>query len=436
LGDLSGAARGDEQSNVVSSPLVSRGDELKHPAARSRFGEQSFLLLTQPPLRLACRGGRLRNARAGSTFSSEIMNQRLKHQPQHGWLGPDAPRTSVSIVVVCRSEERFIAGCLDSIIASDYPKGLLEVLVVDGMSADRTRDVVRAYEKQHPFIRLIENPRRTTPAAMNLGILSATGSVVVINSAHAAYPADFISKSVEWLTRTGADVVGGPVITFPGAGTSVAKAIALGTAHRFGVGNSKFRTSSRSGYVDTVPFGAYRREIFERVGLFDERLTRNQDNELCSRVIRRGGKIFMTSQLTASYFSRPTLSELAKQAFRNGLWNVLTVRITPAAFRWRHFTPFCFVGALLGLGAGSVALPWCRPLLLVLACLYGAATVLASVDISCREGFKTAYLLPLVFCTLHVAYGAGTWCGLARLAVTQWEQPVIPEISRTQARRA
>jgi len=337
----------------------------------------------------------------------------------------------VSIVIPCRNEECFIGKCLDSLVASDYSKDSLEVLVVDGMSTDGTRAVVQSYARQHPFIRLIENPSRTTPAAMNLGIKCATSSFVVINSAHSAYPDDFISNSVEWLNRTGAEVVGGPLMTVPGANTPIAKAIAMATAHPFGVGNSKFRTSSRDGYVDTVPFGAYRREIFDRTGLFDERLERNQDNELCSRIIQCGGKIFMTGQLTASYFSRSTLGELAKQAFRNGMWNVLTIRITPAAFRLRHFTPFCFVGAIFGLALGSAMLPWCRSLLLFLLCFYWAVAMLASVEVACRKGFGAISLLPTVFWVLHTAYGVGTWCGLARLVITRWNRPAVPKVSES-----
>lgn len=332
----------------------------------------------------------------------------------------------VSIVIPCRNEESFIGRCLDSILANDYPSELLEVLVVDGFSDDRTPAVVRSYVEAHPEIRLLENPFRTTPAAMNIGIASSKGSVIVIASAHSEYPRDFVAKSVEWLERTGVEVVGGPLCTKPGAETTTARLIALATSHRFGVGNSKFRTAAPDGFVDTVPFGAYRREVFDRVGLFDERLLRNQDNELCSRILARGGKIFLTADLQAAYYSRRTLRELASQAFRNGMWNVLTVRLTPAAFRWRHFIPFVFVTALASLAVGSIAFESARPILGALICLYGLAALLASVNIQWKTSAKCALLLPPVFFILHSAYGIGTWRGLFRLALTPWGAVAVP----------
>jgi cellulose synthase/poly-beta-1,6-N-acetylglucosamine synthase-like glycosyltransferase len=332
----------------------------------------------------------------------------------------------VSVIVPCRNEARFIGGCLESILSNDYPPQLLDVVVVDGMSEDGTPDIVLSYTRKLTCVRLLTNRAKTTPAAMNLGIASARGSVIIIASSHSQFAPNFVSKSVAYLKRTGAEVVGGPLVTMPGTDTQVAKSIALATSHRFGVGNSRFRTSSQEGYVDTVPFGAYRREIFDRVGVFDERLERNQDNELCSRIIRSGGRIFMTRELTACYYGRATLGGLATQAFRNGMWNVLTIRITPAAFRWRHFTPFLFVSGFLALSLGSLVFPWCRPILFVAGFLYCLAALFAAIDIGLRSDITSALLVPAIFLVLHTAYGAGTWCGLMRLAFTQWgASPVL-----------
>jgi cellulose synthase/poly-beta-1,6-N-acetylglucosamine synthase-like glycosyltransferase len=324
---------------------------------------------------------------------------------------------------------------LESILSNDYPPQLLEVLVVDGMSDDRTPEIVLSYSRKLPCVRLLKNRAKTTPAAMNLGVASARGSVVVIASAHSQLAPDFLSKSVACLERTGAEVVGGPLITMAGADTQIARAIALATSHRFGVGNSKFRTCFQDGYVDTVPFGAYRREIFGRVGPFDERLERNQDNELCSRIIRSGGRIFMTRELAASYYGRATLGGLATQAFRNGMWNVLTVRITPAAFRWRHFIPFLFVTALLALSLSSLAFAWCRPFLVVVLFLYCAAALLASLDIGSRFDLRSVLLVSAVFFMLHTAYGTGTYYGLVRLAFTRWGAATILPVQAACGRR-
>src|SRR5207247_1185158 len=158
--------------------------------------------------------------------------------------------------------------CLDSLLANDYPKESLEILVVDGVSDDGTRTVVERYAAMYPFIRLFDNPRRVTPTALNLGITHARGSAIVIIGAHAAYPANYLSELVTWLNRSGADAVGGSCIARPGTDSATARAIAAALSHPFGVGNSHFRTGvAQPRWVDTVPFACYRREVFDRVGL-------------------------------------------------------------------------------------------------------------------------------------------------------------------------
>jgi glycosyltransferase involved in cell wall biosynthesis len=327
---------------------------------------------------------------------------------------------SVTIIIPCLNEERFIEKCLDSVVAQDYPKDKLEVLVVDGMSNDGTRELVKVYADRFPFVELKDNPKKVTPAALNIGIRSAKGEVIVRMDAHAEYPRTYISTCVEYLKTTGADVVGGPVATIAGAETMIARSIALATSHPFGVGNSRFRISPKGGYVDTVPFGAYKREVFQKIGFFDERLIRNQDNELSTRITRSGGCIYLTPDLTASYYSQPTIRGLLNQALRTGMWNVLTIKINPAAFRWRHFFPFFFVTALLALGFFAAAHSGPQVPFLVLVGLYLVAAVLSSIQIGIKEGMNYAFLLPVVFFLYHICYGLGTWVGLLRAAFTGW----------------
>src|SRR5262249_33064608 len=266
----------------------------------------------------------------------------------------------VSIVIPCRNETRFIRACLGSIVSNDYPADSLEVLVVDGMSTDDTRGIVAELARAHACIKLLDNPKHVTPSALNIGIREARGEIIIRMDAHSEYPAHYISKCVEQLTLTRADVVGGPINSRPIRDTLMANTIALATSHPFGGGNSKFRTSSQAAYVDTVPFGAYRREVFERVGFFDERLVRNQDNEFSSRIIQSGGKIYLTPELTAFYHNQDTFAGFVRQAFRTGMWNVWTVSLTPEAFQLRHFIPFFFVSALVVLGILSLISPAAR----------------------------------------------------------------------------
>jgi len=329
---------------------------------------------------------------------------------------------SVTIIIPCRNEEKFIGKCLDSIIAQDYPKDKLEVIIVDGMSNDGTRATVEGYTGHYSFVKLVDNPRKITPAALNTGIRSAKGEVIVRMDAHAEYPRTYISTCIEYLDKTGAEVVGGPVITMPGTDTMIAKSIALATSHPFGVGNSKFRTSRRNGYVDTVPFGAYRRDVFKKVGLFDEHLVRNQDNELSSRIIDSGGKIYLTPELTAYYYNQPTIAGLLKQALRTGIWNVVTIKINPNAFRWRHFVPFLFVTALLALGVFAPLHSTVQLAFLALVSLYGCAAGLSSLQIGMKEGMRYTVILPALFFLYHIFYGIGTWMGIIKLSVRLWNR--------------
>lgn len=321
----------------------------------------------------------------------------------------------MSIVVPCQNERKFIGKCLDSIIAQNYPKDRIELLVVDGMSEDGTKTIVEEYASQHPFIHFVNNPQRITPCAINIGIRGSKGDIIVIMSAHSEFHPNYINDGVEVLNQTGADVAGGPVITMPGANTLIAKSIALATSHPFGVGNSKFRTCKTEEYVDTVPFGVYRREIFQRVGLFDERLERNQDNELSSRIIKLGGKIYSTPKLISSYYNQATLAGLLKQAAKTGMWNVATVLTNPSAFRLRHFIPFAFVSALITLSFISLLRSWGKVVLLCLIIIYCIAAMMSIIVIWKRQRSMGVIFLPLVFPAYHITYGLGTWKGLFRL---------------------
>lgn len=252
-----------------------------------------------------------------------------------------------------------------------------------------------------------------------MGIKNAKGNVIVVMGAHTEYPSDFILSAITCLERTDADVVGGPVDTIPGADTLMARAISLATSHPFGVGNSKFRTSTREGYVDTVPFGAYRREVFNKVGLFNERLVRNQDNEFSSRVIKSGGKIYFTPKLTANYYSQATLKGLLQQAFKTGMWNVLTVTVNPQAFQLRHFVPFAFVTTLIGLLLLAPLQSWAKFALYGLLLLYGIAAIISTISIWLKERTFSAVFLPLIFPAYHISYGLGTWGGLFKIVLSR-----------------
>jgi glycosyltransferase involved in cell wall biosynthesis len=225
----------------------------------------------------------------------------------------------LSIILPCRNEVKHISTCLASIAASDFPKDELELLVVDGQSDDGTREIVLEFGKSHPWIRLLDNGLKITPAGMNIGIRSAKGRIVMRMDAHSVYPSDYISKVVSWLTKTNADNVGGVCITQPANPTSKAWAIALALSHPWGVGNSHFRIGAAEPmWVDTVPFGCYKREVFEKIGLFNEALVRNQDDEFNHRLIKHGGRILLVPEIISFYTARESFGQVWRMYYQYG----------------------------------------------------------------------------------------------------------------------
>src|SRR5687767_4417714 len=213
-------------------------------------------------------------------------------------MHPENPMSIVaSVVIPMRNEEAHIGGCLRSLLANDFDPASYEIVVVDGESTDRSVEVVAAVAASSSVpIRLLSNPKRIAPTGMNIGIRDAYGRYIIRVDAHSEYPPQYIRVCIEELERTGAANVGGTFQTFPGADTVMAKGIALMTQHPVGVGNAGFRIGVKDSYVDTVPYGAYRRELFESVGMFREDLVRHQDYELNARIRKAGGRIFLSSR--------------------------------------------------------------------------------------------------------------------------------------------
>lgn len=322
----------------------------------------------------------------------------------------DVNRPFVSVIVPCRCERDYIAACLDSILATDYPRDRLEVLVVDGMSDDGTRDIVRQFAEQDPVVRLVDNPMRITPCALNIGIRTARGAVVLRMDAHVAYPPAYISSLVTGLLESGADNVGAVLETAPANDTTTAKAIAVALGHPLGVGNSYFRIGTKvPRWVDTIAFFCCRRELFDRVGMFDEELVRHQDGEFNARLIKHGGRILLLPDVTCRYYARGSLKQVARMFFQYGYFKPLVARKVGRFMTARQLIPPAFVITLLGLGALSIWWPLARPALAGVAASYTIAIAVASLMAARRCGLGCALRLMLVFPTLHLTYGLGFW---------------------------
>jgi len=323
----------------------------------------------------------------------------------------ESPR--VSVIVPCRNEGDWIAPCLESIVRNEYPKDRLEVLVVDGMSDDGTRATVARYADQYPFIRLLDNPRRITPAALNIGLAAAAGDVVMRMDAHYEYAGNYIPLSVAWLQRSGADNVGGVLIFRPANSTAVARAVALAVSHPFGIGNAYYRIgAAEPRWVDTVAFGCYRREVFQRIGTFDEALVRNQDIELNRRLTRQGGRILLVPEVVVYGRARDSLRKLARMYFQYGYYNPLVIWKSRSRVTSRQIVTPAFVLSLLVAAALAAWLPPARWLLAAILCAYAVPLVLFSAAAAVRHGPRCGLALLVIFPTLHLSHGLGFLKGL------------------------
>lgn len=323
----------------------------------------------------------------------------------------------LSVICPIYNEEKYIAKCIDSILAQDYPKDDLEVIFVDGMSTDRTREIVAEYTAKYPFIRLIDNPERIVPPAMNKGILASKGDVIMRLDAHATYASNYFSVLVKALDDYGADNVGAVCRTDVLNKTPKALAIKEVLSNKFGVGNSTFRTGvDKVMEVDTVPFGCWRRDVFDKYGLYDIRLVRNQDIELNKRILRGGGKILIVPDTYCTYLARENYKALAKNNFGNGKWNILTVFYTKQfdSLSIRHFIPLAFVLSLiLPLLCSVIYWPIAFVALLSLLAYLGLVGAI-SAKLSISKNLNFRYLIAS-FIVLHVSYGWGSLVGLLSL---------------------
>lgn len=323
----------------------------------------------------------------------------------------------VSVILPCRNEARFIGPCLDSLLAQRLDGRTLEVIVIDGMSTDGTREIVAARAAMDARVTLLDNPRHIVPTGMNIALRRATAPVIARMDVHCVYQADYLAACLAALATSGADNVGGVVRTLPRGDGLGAETVAALSCHKFGVGDSRFRTGGAAGYVDTVPFGCYPRTTFERYGLFDERLVRNQDYEFNARLRAAGGTVWLDPTIVAEYFNQGSLRGLLRQALLTGRWNAFTWYVAPYSLRPRHVVPAIFVAAMLvGLLLGAFA-PAVRVLLVATAGVYALlALAAAAQQAAAFRDPRLLLTLPPSFLAYHVTYGLGILLGAARVA--------------------
>lgn len=313
----------------------------------------------------------------------------------------------VSLIVPCKNEAQYIEACLRSIATNDYPYDSMEILVIDGLSTDNTRYIIQRLAQEFPYLKLIDNPQKIIPVAMNIGIRAAKGEVIMKMDAHTTYAPNYISTCVQALEKYKADNVGGVLATLPSADTPVARAIAKCLSHPFGVGDSPFRrkpVSKEPREVDTVAFGCYKKEVFQRIGLYNENLVRSSDMELNRRLKKTGGKILLVPEAVGYYYADPTLKAFIRHNFSDGVWATYPLRFTRTLFRARHMLPAFFLISVL-------VLP------VVLGGYFLLSLVFAlQVAITSRDQ-RYFFLMPLTFAIRHFAYGLGSLVGIFRIVL-------------------
>jgi succinoglycan biosynthesis protein ExoA len=321
----------------------------------------------------------------------------------------------VSIVLPCRNEQGYIQACLESALNQEPPEGGMEIIVADGMSNDGTREHLHEMARQHPQIRVLDNPCRIVSTGLNAAIREARGEIIVRMDAHTTYAPDYVRQCLAVMNETGADNVGGPMRTT--AETYMEKAIQAVFHSAFAVGGARSHQADFKGSVDTVIYGCWRKSVFERIGYFDEDLVRNQDDEHNLRLTRGGGRVYQSPRIRSWYHVRGSLKTLFRQHMQYGYWKALVIRKHRLPASCRHVVPGAFVGCLCLLTVlGFFWVPaWLGAA--GLAGFYAAFTVALSVVIAAGTGWNLFPILPIVIGCYHFGYGYGFLRGLRDLVL-------------------
>ena len=321
----------------------------------------------------------------------------------------------VSIVIPMFNEIGAIERCINSILNQDYERSLIEVVVVDGISTDGSRNKVKELSSTHSNIHLFENPKRKTPISLNVGIKNSNGDVVIILGAHTVIKKDFISQNIHYMRTKNVKCVGGTQINV--GDTYTQKAIGYAMGHPFGLASAPYRFVKSEKFVDTVVYAAYKKELFDEVGYFDEELFISEDAELNWRIRQAGHKIFYSPKIISYYYPRKTLRKLIIQLFRYGILRVNVIKKHFDAIKIVHLIPPAFVST----SSLLLILSFFDKLPLKILCgiwlFYFSAVLISSTGISIRKGLKYIFILPILFLAIHLSWGVGFLIGLFKTQV-------------------
>jgi succinoglycan biosynthesis protein ExoA len=388
---------GDEKQNVGTTRSNGRRNKVEIKKAGAQSNEQHLL--------------------SKRKRSRSLMNQepeQIASLFQDGFR--DGETVRVSVIVPCRNEARHLDAFIASLLHQDLSGVDGEILIADGMSDDATRSILEGYSSRHPQIRLLDNPGRIASTGLNEAIRASKGEILIRMDVHTEYAPDYIQQCVKTLQKTGAENVGGAARTHTKSYMQQAISVAYHTA--FAVGGARFHNVEYEGYVDTVTYGCWRKETLMKLGLFDEELVRNQDDELNLRLIRSGGKIWQSPAIRSWYSPRSSLRALFRQYAQYGYWKVRVIQKHKLLASIRHLIPGLFVGSLILLGLLSPFFHGAWIAFLTLGLLYALANGAASLATCCRkETLRCLPVMPLVFGAYHLGYGYGFLSGLLHFVV-------------------
>jgi len=341
-------------------------------------------------------------------------------------------KKKVSLIVACRNEQKYIGEALKSLLTQDYPKEFMELLIIDGRSEDDTLQIVNNYQKEYPFIKVHDNPLRVATHAFNIGIQNATGDYIFLIGSHCEYPTNYISRLVSCAQNYNANIVGGLLFTSIRNKNIVSNSIKKVLSNRFGVGNATFRTGVTTiQETDTVAYGCYERALFDKFGLFNENLIRNQDIEFNKRIVNNKGKIIIVPDVTVIYYARENLDDLAKNNFQNGYWNPLTVFYTDSfkSISLRHYVPMIFILFILFFGCLSFFSIYFLGVLAGVFLIY--LTILGIVSYKINDDGTAWLQLLKTFIVIHFSYGIGSLAGLIKVTEMRIGGPSKSKISHS-----
>lgn len=334
----------------------------------------------------------------------------------------------ISVIVPCYNEQSTIQLLLEALAAQSLPLRSFEVLIADGMSSDQTREVIANFQQQHPdlALKIVDNPARIIPAALNRALESAQGEYIVRLDAHAIPRPDYLERCLRALQAGRGTNVGGRWEIRPGSESWQGRAIAAAAAHPLGAGDARYRYGTQAAEVETVPFGAYRRELVQRIGPYDETLLTNEDYEFNVRIQLAGGKIWFDPQIRSIYFARPTFASLARQYWRYGYWKLRMLLRYPQTLRWRQAVPPLFVGGLLVGLLASLWLPGVRVVLAAVLLFYLLTLMAAGIHSAVRRRAPGLVLgMPLAIMLMHISWGTAFWWSLITLPFSRPGETVL-----------